>query len=131
MIFRLTNWAVMSLALFYVAEGTGLLERGKYFPTLPRMEARAGDPSAWFGAVQWGVTALTQGAGQATASYGGSGGSYYGGAANDHQEYATAMPTSATSNEPYRAIRLGAYAEREAARQDNGILKRLAGYYGG
>jgi hypothetical protein len=126
MIFRLTNWAVMGLALFYVAEGTGLLERGKYFPTLPRMEARAGDPAAWFGAVQWGITALTQGAGQATANYGGGGGGYYGG-----QEYATAMPTRSNSSEPYRAIRLGAYAEREATGQDSGILKRLAGYYGG
>ncbi len=126
MIFRLTNWAVIGLALFYVAEGTGLLERGKYFPTLPRLEASAGDPAAWFGAVQWGVTALTQGAGTATAHSGGRSGA---GGHFSGQHYATAMP-NAPSKEPYRAIRLGAYAERENA-AENGIFKRLAGYYGG
>jgi hypothetical protein len=125
MLFRLANWTVMGLAIFYAAEGTGAIERGRYFPTLPRLEASAGDPGAWFGAVQWGFTALVQGAGPATASY--SSPSYYGG--NTH--YATAQPSA--SREPYRAIRLGAYAASEAsnATGTGGMLKRLAGYYGG
>ncbi|MCA3244010.1 MAG: hypothetical protein INF43_01720 [Alphaproteobacteria bacterium] len=131
MLFRIANWTVMGLAMFYVAEGTGMLERGRYFPTLPRMEASAGDPGAWFGAVQWGFTALVQGTGAATASYGGNNShSYasYGGSPT----YATAQPTA--SNQPYRAIRLGAYAERDTTdgqSSASGVLKRLAGYYGG
>lgn len=55
MIFKLANYAVMGIALFYAAEGTGLIERGRYFPTLPRLEASASDPMAWLGAAQWGV----------------------------------------------------------------------------
>jgi hypothetical protein len=59
MLFKLVNNAVLALAAFYVAEGTGLIERGKYFPTLPRMEASASDPTAWLGAAKWGVSHLT------------------------------------------------------------------------
>lgn len=58
MIFKIVNYAVMGIALFYVAEGTHLIERGKYFPTLPRLDASASDPMAWLGAAQWGVTAI-------------------------------------------------------------------------
>ena len=61
MILRLANWAIVGLALFYMAEGTGVIPRGEYFPTLPRLEESARDPSAWFGAVQWGVSRLAQG----------------------------------------------------------------------
>lgn len=131
MLFRIANWTVMGLAMFYAAEGMGVLERGRYFPTLPRMEASAGDPSAWFGAVQWGFTAVVQGAGAATASYGGNRSHTYA-YSGESPSYATTQPTAAS--QPYRAIRLGAYAEHEAnTAQDsaNGVLKRLAGYYGG
>lgn len=55
MLFKLVNYTVMGIALFYAAEGTHLIERGKYFPTLPRLEASASDPMAWLGAAQWGV----------------------------------------------------------------------------
>lgn len=58
MIFRLINFLVLGIALFYVLEGTGLIERGKYFPTLPRLEASAGDPRAWLGAAEWGISHL-------------------------------------------------------------------------
>jgi hypothetical protein len=60
MIFKLVNHTVMAIALFYVAEATGVIERGKYFPTLPRLEASASDPFAWLGAAQWGVSQVTQ-----------------------------------------------------------------------
>lgn len=60
MLFKIVNYTVMGIALFYVAENTGLIERGKYFPTLPRLEASASDPMAWLGAAQWGVSHLTQ-----------------------------------------------------------------------
>ena len=60
MLFKLVNYAVMSIALFYVAEGTGLIERGRYFPTLPRLEASASNPMAWLGAAQWGVAQVSQ-----------------------------------------------------------------------
>jgi hypothetical protein len=62
MIFKLVNYTVMGIALFYAAEGTGLIERGRYFPTLPRLDATASDPMAWLGAVQWGVTAVASAA---------------------------------------------------------------------
>lgn len=65
MIFKLVNYTVMGIAMFYAAEGTGLIERGRYFPTLPRLEESASNPMAWLGAVQWGVTAL---AGAATGN---------------------------------------------------------------
>jgi hypothetical protein len=58
MIFRLANWAVMGIAVFYLAEGTGVIPRGAYFPTLPRLEESARDPAAWFGAVQWGFSRI-------------------------------------------------------------------------
>ncbi|MFO0500421.1 MAG: hypothetical protein ACK5YK_01910 [Pseudomonadota bacterium] len=61
MIFRLANWAVMGIAIFYLAEGTGVVPRGAYFPTLPRLEESARDPAAWFGAVQWGFSRLASG----------------------------------------------------------------------
>ncbi len=54
---------ILCLAAFYIAENTGLIERGKYFPTLPRMEASASDPMAWISAAQWGVARLTDMAG--------------------------------------------------------------------
>ncbi|RYG61894.1 MAG: hypothetical protein EON60_01705 [Alphaproteobacteria bacterium] len=60
MLFKLANNLVMALAVFYVAEGTGIIERGKYFPTLPRLEASASDPGAWFGAARWGVGQVVQ-----------------------------------------------------------------------
>lgn len=59
MLFKLVNQTVMAIALFYAAEATGLVERGRYFPTLPRLEASASDPMAWLGAAQWGVGQLT------------------------------------------------------------------------
>lgn len=58
MIFRIVNWLVMAIAMFYVLEGTGLIEKGKYFPTLPRLDSRAGDPMAWLGAAQWGFNQI-------------------------------------------------------------------------
>lgn len=58
MIFKLINYLVLGIALFYVLEGTGLVEKGKYFPTLPRLEASAGDPRAWLGAAEWGISHL-------------------------------------------------------------------------
>lgn len=58
MLFKLVNYTILGIAAFYIAENTGLLERGKYFPTLPRLEASAADPMAWIGAAQWGVTHL-------------------------------------------------------------------------
>lgn len=60
MLFKIANNLVMALAVFYVAEGTGVLERGKYFPTLPRLEASASDPGAWIGAARWGVGQVVQ-----------------------------------------------------------------------
>lgn len=60
MLFKLANYTVMAIALFYVAEGTHLIERGKYFPTLPRLEASASNPMAWLGAAQWGVSQISQ-----------------------------------------------------------------------
>ena len=56
MIIKLVNYTVMGIAMFYAAEGFHLIERGKYFPTLPRLEASASDPRAWLGAAQWGVS---------------------------------------------------------------------------
>jgi hypothetical protein len=53
----------MAIAMFYMAEGTGLVPRGQYFPTLPRLEASASDPAAWFGAIQWGAAALAHSGG--------------------------------------------------------------------
>ena len=64
MLFRLVNYTVLGIAAFYAVEGVGLVERGKYFPTLPRLEASASDPMAWVGAAQWGVAQLTNLAGQ-------------------------------------------------------------------
>lgn len=58
MIFKIINWTVMAVALFYGLEGIGIIEKGKYFPTLPRLEASASDPSAWLGAAQWGFNQL-------------------------------------------------------------------------
>jgi hypothetical protein len=69
MLFRLANWTVMSIAMFYAAEGVGILERGRYFPTLPRLEARASDPMAWLGAAQWGVAKLASAAGAEGLSF--------------------------------------------------------------
>lgn len=60
MIFRLLNSLVMGIAVFYAIEGMGLIEKGVYFPTLPRLEASAGDPYAWLGAAQWGFSQLGQ-----------------------------------------------------------------------
>ncbi len=71
MLFRLANWTVMSIAIFYAAEGVGIVERGRYFPTLPRLEERASDPMAWLGAAQWGVQHLTSMAGVEGGSAGG------------------------------------------------------------
>jgi len=72
MLFKIVNYAILGLAAFYVAEGVGLLERGRYFPTLPRLEASASDPMAWLGALTWGAGRLTQLAsgGQAAAGPG-------------------------------------------------------------
>jgi|GEM_PF-4868196 hypothetical protein len=56
MIFKIVNYLVLGIALFYVAEDTGLIEKNKYFPTLPRLDARASDPMAWLGAAEWGIT---------------------------------------------------------------------------
>lgn len=58
MIFRIINWTVMAIAIFYGLEGIGIVEKGKYFPTLPRLDARASDPMAWLGAAQWGFNQL-------------------------------------------------------------------------
>ncbi len=58
MLFKLVNYTVMGIAMFYAAEGFGVVERGKYFPTLPRLEASASDPFAWIGAAQWGVAQI-------------------------------------------------------------------------
>lgn len=60
MILRLANAVVMAIAVFYAVEGMGLVEKGRYFPTLPRLEASAGDPYAWLGAAQWGFSQLGQ-----------------------------------------------------------------------
>ena len=60
MLFKLVHYTVMGIALLYVAEGTHLIERGKYFPSLPRLEESASDPFAWLGAAQWGVSQITQ-----------------------------------------------------------------------
>lgn len=64
MLFKLANNIVLCLAAFYIAEATGLIERGKYFPSLPRLEASASDPMAWIGAAQWGIAKLTNLAGE-------------------------------------------------------------------
>lgn len=56
MLFKLVNYTVMGIAVFYAAEGFGLIEQRKYFPTLPRLEASASNPMAWLGAAQWGVS---------------------------------------------------------------------------
>jgi hypothetical protein len=58
MIFKIVNYTILGIAFFYVIEGVGLVEKGKNFPTLPRLEASASDPMAWFGAAEWGVTHL-------------------------------------------------------------------------
>lgn len=76
MILRLINYAVMGVAIFYALEGSGVIEKGRYFPTLPRLEASASNPYAWLGAAQWGFSQLSglasaQGAG-GYASAGGS-----------------------------------------------------------
>lgn len=64
MLFKLVNNIILGIAAFYVVENTGLIERGKYFPTLPRLEASASDPMAWIGAAQWGIARLTSMAGE-------------------------------------------------------------------
>jgi hypothetical protein len=74
MLLKLVHYTVTGIALFYMAENTGLIERGKYFPTLPRLEASASDPMAWIGAVTWGVSHLTQVAGSAAGTQVASGG---------------------------------------------------------
>ncbi len=60
MLFKCTSNLVMAIAVFYMAENTGLIEKGRYFPTLPRLEASASDPFAWLGAAQWGVGQIVQ-----------------------------------------------------------------------
>lgn len=60
MIFKIVNYLILGIALFYVAEDTGLIEKGKYFPTLPRLDARASNPMAWIGAAEWGVMQVAQ-----------------------------------------------------------------------
>jgi hypothetical protein len=126
MIFRLANWTVMGLAIFYAAEGTGVIERGRYFPTLPRMEARAGDPSAWLGAVQWGFSALVHGTGTASAQYASAPASW------GENTWGIASNTNSASSKPGPEIRLGAYAQpaAEALSRPGAVLKQLAGYYG-
>ena len=106
MILRLANWAVMGIALFYAAEGFGVLERGKYFPTLPRLEASASDPGAWLGAVQWGVGFMTAKA----------------------QERGVELPEfnrAAKASENNAPVRFGAYGQATQP------LRRMASYYGG
>ncbi|TKW60786.1 MAG: hypothetical protein DI628_07805 [Blastochloris viridis] len=63
MLFKLVNYTILGIAAFYIAENTGVIERGVYFPTLPRLEASASDPMAWVGAAQWGIARLTDMAG--------------------------------------------------------------------
>ena len=58
MILRLANTVVIAIVALYVLEGTGVVEKRKYFPTLPRLEASASDPYAWLGAAQWGFSQL-------------------------------------------------------------------------
>ncbi len=60
MLFRLSQHLLTAIAVFYAVEGVGLIEKGKYFPTLPRLEATASDPRAWLGAAEWGLTNLGQ-----------------------------------------------------------------------
>lgn len=55
MLLKLVNYTIVGIALFYLAEGTHLIERGRYFPTLPRLDETASDPRAWLGAFTWGV----------------------------------------------------------------------------
>jgi hypothetical protein len=113
MIFRLANWTVMGIAIFYMAEGTGMVERGKYFPTLPRLEASASDPAAWFGAAQWGVSALASRAEDRGVNV------------PSFAREANAAPASSYGRNP-QIERLGGFA------QDTGnTLRRMAGYYGG
>ncbi|PZP39194.1 MAG: hypothetical protein DI585_04855 [Pseudomonas fluorescens] len=64
MLLKLANYVIVGIAVFYAAEITGVIERGRYFPTLPRLEASASDPMAWFGAAQWGVSQITTAAKQ-------------------------------------------------------------------
>lgn len=58
MILRLANTVVLAIVALYVLEGAGVVEKRRYFPTLPRLEASASDPYAWLGAAQWGFGQL-------------------------------------------------------------------------
>src|SRR5690606_10216428 len=69
LIFKLVQYTVMGIAVFYAAEGTGLIARGQYCPSLPRLEATASDPMAWLGAAQWGFSQLGQFASSRGASF--------------------------------------------------------------
>lgn len=71
MVLRLINYVIIAIVALYVLEGAGVIEKRKYFPTLPRLEASAGDPYAWLGAAQWGISRVS------SAAQGKSGGSSF------------------------------------------------------
>jgi hypothetical protein len=55
MLLRIATLGISAIAMFYALEGVGVLPRGEYFPSLPRLESSAASPSAWLGAAAWGV----------------------------------------------------------------------------
>lgn len=52
---RILSLVITALAIFYVLEGVGVVDKRVYFPTLPRLEASAASPAAWLDAASWGV----------------------------------------------------------------------------
>lgn len=56
MLLRLCSWLISGIAILYVLEFTGIIQEREYFPSLPRLEANASDPSRWFEAAHWGIT---------------------------------------------------------------------------
>ncbi|MBI1309076.1 MAG: hypothetical protein GC129_04385 [Proteobacteria bacterium] len=109
MIFKLINYTVMGIAVFYAAEGVGLIEKGKYFPTLPRLESSASDPMAWLGAAQWGFSQL----GTLASSRG--------------ADFSTGSVAGITGK-GFNSSTLQSYAERLSAQRGN-TARLLSAYY--
>jgi len=109
MIFKLINYTVMGIAVFYAVEGIGLVEKGKYFPSLPRLEASASDPMAWLGAAQWGFSQMG-----ALASSGGG------------RDFNTGTVANLTGS--FNSGTLQNYAQRLSAQRSN-TQRLLSSYY--
>lgn len=111
MIFKLVNYTVMGIAMFYAAEGSHLIERGKYFPTLPRLDASASDYHAWLGAAQWGVSQVA-------------------GLARGNAAITQDVPVANLDPRDLNLQNVTTFAKRLEAKRDEAIKSAAIGYYG-